>query len=308
MATCFHRYFGTSPKLAGIAAAQTSGSGADKSSDTDKSSNAGKDSSTVQSQSDDDPSSRRGSVLHQSQSAAKGLDCSREGDTAASPCLSDNHASFLSTFKLDSSSQSGTRISTSTSTKASSAKTSSVSKKGSNSSPGSAFSWSNFKFMKCNSSPALTSSVAARVDSNRPFKRVLSDSRRGHCSQMSDRPGDQNAEGKGDDKMEPADTPPAPATRTGTTSSPNSSQGEGDSVSDVGGSQCSSADMTTSQHSNLYSIDSDCFPGSQDLVDLTDCEADSQSVGRGPENASFTTPASATKVNCKGCTCIHFLG
>ena len=71
-------------------------------------------------------------------------------------------------------------------------------------------------------------------------------------------------------------------------SSDSLQQGDGDSVSDLSLSQSSAADMDASQHSNLYSIDSDRRPTSQDFVDLT---AES---GEGGDLTSPTSPSQVT--------------
>ena len=70
-------------------------------------------------------------------------------------------------------------------------------------------------------------------------------------------------------------------------------QGDGDSISDLSLSQSSAADMDASQRSNLYSIDSDCRPTSQDFIDLTDSETNSQPAesGEGGDPTSLPSPS-----------------
>lgn len=178
-------------------------------------------------------------------------------------------------------------------------------KKANNSSPGSLFSWSNFKFTKSNSTPTFSSSLPASTDSNKPFKRVLSESKSIEdtllSSQKSGTPEIQSdarihtPPQNSSEKDSGAIPQKLAASGSKIPASPDSLQSEGDNVSDISLSQCSTANMDASQRSNLYSIDSDCFPTSQDFVSLTDSETNSQSVKSG-ESGSLTSPTPTTQV------------
>ncbi|XP_076443126.1 uncharacterized protein LOC143281736 [Babylonia areolata] len=163
-------------------------------------------------------------------------------------------------------------------------------------SPGSAFSWPGFKFSKSSSTPTLSSFVHINANSNKPFKRVQSETK---CededipSPKFEPSGSQRDCSEASQNSVEAVSNISQSSRRLTSSQ---SQGDdGDSISQLAVSEGSVADMDSSQHSNLYSIDSDCFPGSQDIVDLTDCDSVSGKSGNHSDQTSPATSQSSLK-------------
>ncbi|KAK7505578.1 hypothetical protein BaRGS_00003323 [Batillaria attramentaria] len=180
-------------------------------------------------------------------------------------------------------------------------------------SPGSAFNWSKFKFTKSSSTPNFSSTPGSGTSSNasKPFKRVSSEDtvtltdkgERTYSSQPD--PFTENLADSLDQKLS------VPCTSLDTVETEASSQSQSDtqeSLTTPSNTQASetdgaAADFDSSQRSNLCSIDSDCFPTSQDFVDLTDGENDNQwatedtkSSGRASDGGSFKSPVSAAKI------------
>ncbi|KAL8615225.1 hypothetical protein ACOMHN_050266 [Nucella lapillus] len=163
-------------------------------------------------------------------------------------------------------------------------------------SPGSAFSWSSFKFKKSDSAPTLSSFMHTSSNSNKPFKQVLSEDKQGGLS--SPNPDLPRSQGDASKASQNSTRDQEDIFLSSRTASLSQREDGGDSVSEVAGSQGSASDMEASQRSNLYSIDSDCLPTSQDFVDLTDCDSLSLS-GNSRAASDWASPASSSQSSLK---------
>lgn len=296
------RYFGASSSsaAASTSSADESKTSINSTSTRDKTSAAERISSTP---SPNERRKRASGMNDASTSAAEGA-CeeleSVEDDKqpSASPELHHSGTSSLSKFSYGSASGKSSSTKTKDIKLTGSSGKGSQFKKSSNSSPGSAFNWSSFMFAKSSSSPNISSSVSVSAGSSRPFKRVMSDSKSTESQDSLQKFASITEQEDSSQNDHLGLTEDADKNSVCTDSKPNDSQGgEGERLSDVSWSQQSSstAGVDASQRSNLYSIDSDCFPTSQDFVDLTDCETDSQSVkNRG--DGDFASPLSASQV------------